>query len=80
MDELLKTFAEHPLQKPHIENARTKMATRDYGFRQVLHDNLKTYVGSIDFSDYQRFLGEKSKSLQDRIDENIEVFKRLKDR
>lgn len=80
MDELLKTFAEHPQQKPHIENARTKMATRDYGFRQVLHDNLKHYVGSIDFSDYQRFLGEKSKSLQDRIDENIEVFKRLKDR
>lgn len=80
MDALLKTFAEHPLHKPHIENARTKMATRDYGFRQVLHDNLKNYVSSIDLSDYQRFLGEKSKSLQERIDENIDVFKRLKDR
>lgn len=80
MDDLLKIFAEHPLHKPHIENARTKMATRDYGFRQVLHDSLKTYVGSIDLSDYQRFLGEKSKDLQERIDENIEIFKRLKDR
>lgn len=80
MDELIKSFAEHPQQKPHIENARSKMATRDYGFRQVLHENLKHYIGSIDLTDYQRFLGEKSKSLQDRIEESIAVFKRLKDR
>lgn len=80
MDELIKIFAEHPQQKPHIENARTKMATRDYGFRQVLHENLKHYIGSIDLSDYQRFLGDKSKALQDRIEENIDIFKRLKDR
>jgi len=80
MDELIKKFAEHPQQKPHIENARTKMATRDYGFRQVLHENLKHYIGSIDLTDYQRFLGVKSKALQDRIEESIDVFKRLKDR
>jgi hypothetical protein len=80
MDNLIKTFAEHPLHQPHIENARTKMATRDYGFRQALHDNLETYIKSIDVSDYQRFLGDKSKTLQDRIEENIDVFKRLKDR
>jgi hypothetical protein len=80
MDELIKIFAEHPQQKPHVENARTKMATRDYGFRQILHENLKHYIGSIDLSDYQRFLGDKSKALQDRIEENIDVFKRLKDR
>ena len=80
MDALLNAFAEHPLHKPHIYNARTKMASRDYGFRQVLHENLKEYINNIDLSDYNRFLGEKSKSLQERIDENIEVFKRLKDR
>lgn len=80
MDELLKTFSEHPLHKPHIINARTKMASRDYGFRQILHKNLKEYVHSIDLSDYQRFLGDKSKDLQTRIEENIEVFKRLKNR
>jgi hypothetical protein len=56
------------------------MASRDYGFRQVLHDNLKHYINSIDLSDYQRFLGEKSKTLEERIDENIDVFKRLKNR
>ncbi|RYM32312.1 DNA-binding protein [Brumimicrobium glaciale] len=80
MDELLVSFANHPLHKPHIENARTKMATRDYGFRKVLHDNLENYITSIDLSDYQRFLGDKSQSLQERINDNIEIFKRLKDR
>ena len=80
MDELIKIFADHPSHKPHIENARIKMATRDYGFRQVLHENLKHYIGSIDLSDYQRFLGDKSKVLQDRIEDSIDVFKRLKDR
>lgn len=80
MDALLTSFAEHPLHKPHIENARVKMASRDYGFRRVLHENLQNYIKSIDLSDYQRFLGDKSKALQERIDENIEVFKRLKDR
>ena len=80
MDELIKSFSEHPSHKPHIENARAKMATRDYGFRQILHENLKHYIGSIDLSDYQRFLGEKSKALQERIEDSIDVFKRLKDR
>ena len=80
MDDLLKAYSEHPRNKPLIEDARTKMATRDYGFRQVFHENLKRYVNSISKSDFDRFLGEKSKSLEERIDENIDVFKRLKNR
>ena len=80
MDDLLREFAEHPLHKPHIENARSKMASRDYGFRRILHDNLTNYIKSIDLSDYQRFLGDKSKTIQERIEENLDVFKRLKDR
>lgn len=80
MDELIKSFAKHPVHKPHIETARTKMASRDYGFRGLLHQNIKHYLSSVDLSDYRRFLGDKSKTLQDRIDENIDIFKRLKDR
>ena len=80
MDNLLINFAIHPLYKPLIDDARTKMATRDYGFRRVLHDNLEQYIDTVSKTDFERFLGEKSKTLEDRIDENIEVFKRLKDR
>jgi hypothetical protein len=80
MDELLKSFAEHPQQKPYIETARSKMASRDYGFRQVLHEHLIQYMTSVDPEDYKKFLGDKSMSLEDRILENIELFQRLKDR
>ena len=80
MDNLLISFAIHPLYKPLIDDARTKMATRDYGFRRVLHDNLEQYIDTVSKTDFERFLGEKSKSLEDRIEENIDVFKRLKDR
>ncbi|MBF2709831.1 DNA-binding protein [Flavobacterium soyangense] len=80
MDNLLISFAIHPLFKPLVDDARTKMATRDYGFRRVLHDNLEQYIDTISKTDFERFLGEKSKTLEDRIDENIDVFKRLKDR
>ena len=80
MDRLLEEYSNHPLYKPLIEDARTKMATRDYGFRRVFHDNLKQYINTVSKSDFDRFLGEKSKTLEERIDENIDVFKRLKNR
>lgn len=80
MDKLLISFAIHPLFKPLVDDARTKMATRDYGFRRVLHDNLEQYIDTVSKKDFERFLGDKSKTLEDRIDENIDVFKRLKDR
>lgn len=80
MDLLLQEFHSHPLFVPLVEDARTKMASRDYGFRKIFHDNLKNYIDSVSKSDFDRFLGDKSKSLEERIDENIDVFKRLKDR
>ncbi len=80
LDTLIEKFSLHPLYKPLVEDACIKMASRDYGFRQVLHENLKHYVSSVPLSDFERFLGDKSKSLEERIQENIEVFERLKDR
>ena len=80
LDTLINEFSLHPLYKPLIEDACIKMASRDYGFRQVLHENLKHYLSSVPFGDFERFLGDKSKSLEERIQENIEVFERLKDR
>lgn len=68
---------------PQIEDACTKMASRDYGLRNVIHKRLENYIGALSREDYSRFLGDKSKSLIDRVIENpelLEVFKRLKDR
>lgn len=80
---LIERFANKRHWIPQIEDARNKMASRDYCLRNVIHQRLETYIGSLSEDDYDRFLGEKSKSLIDRIVENpeiLEVFKRLKDR
>ncbi len=79
-DRLFQDFSEHPRNTPLINQARTKMASRDLCFRDALHHKLETYIQSVPESDFERFLGEKSKDLQDRIEENLDVFKRLKDR
>ncbi|HEV7781460.1 MAG TPA: DNA-binding protein [Chitinophagaceae bacterium] len=79
-EELLDNFSKHPLFKPLIEDACIKMASRDYGFRQILHEKLRQYLKSVPYSDFERFLGEKSKALGERLEENKDVFIRLKDR
>ena len=56
------------------------MASRDMAFRDALHEKLKDYISSVSLDDIDKFLGEKSRILEDRIEENKEVFKRLKDR
>ena len=78
LDYVFTEFSNDPLYKPLLENARTKMASRDYGLRDIIHANLEEYIQALSVADFERFLGEKSKSLEERIDENIDVFKRLK--
>ena len=56
------------------------MASRDLVFRDALHEKLKEYVNAVSSEDFERFLGEKSMDLEKRIEENKDVFKRLKDR
>jgi hypothetical protein len=59
------------------------MASRDYAFRDIVHKRLEPYISSLSPNDYDRFLGDKSKSLIERVLENpalLDVFKRLKDR
>lgn len=82
LDEIIRDTESNPFLKPIIEDARTKMASRDLGFRAALHHKLDTYVQSIPAKDFERFLGETSRSLQEQLanPEIIAVFKRLKDR
>ncbi len=68
------------LYQPLREKARSLMASRDMAFRDALHEKLKNYIGPVSEADFERFIGEKSDILEQRIIENQEVFKRLKDR
>jgi hypothetical protein len=80
VDILYKNFENLRLWVPQIEDVRTKMASRDLGFRDALHLRLKDYISSIPAKDFERFLGEKSKDLSERLEEMKDVFKRLKER
>lgn len=83
LDKLILDFANQRFWTPQLEDVRTKMACRDYGLRNIIHERLKPYINTLNSEEYNRFLGEKSKSLIDRVMEDeqlLEIFKRLKDR
>ena len=79
-DAVIAKFEAHPSQKPLLNDARTKMASRDKCFRDALHHKLEHYIQSVPEADFERFLGKKSKELEEHILESREVFKRLKDK
>ena len=79
-DNLFSNFESLPLWKPLVEKARIKMASRDLAFRDALHLQLSEYVSPLQADEFERFLGEKSKELAERMEEAKEVFKRLKER
>ena len=80
VDAMFKRFEAQAHWKPLIDKARLKMASRDLAFRDALHLQLKEYVVPVQREDYERFLGEKSKELSERLEEAKDVMKRLKDR
>ncbi len=80
VDALFKRFEAQAHWKPLIEKARMKMASRDLAFRDALHRQLEEYVTPVQREDFERFLGEKSKELSERLEESKDVMKRLKER
>lgn len=78
--DIIDNLANHPALHPFIENARNKMASRDLSFRDAEHKKLESYITSVDPEDFERFLGEKSKSLAQQIKEHRDIFLRLKDK
>ena len=80
VDELFVRFEKLPHWKPLIEKARNKMASRDMAFRDALHQQLQEYVTPLQREEFERFLGDKSKELSERLEEAKDVMKRLKDR
>ncbi|HKK94830.1 MAG TPA: DNA-binding protein [Anaerovoracaceae bacterium] len=79
VDEIFEKFHMHPSNKPLLNKARNKMASRDLAFRDALHLQLQEYITPLNQIEFEKFLGEKSKELKDRLEEAKEVFKRLKE-
>lgn len=79
-DALYASFEQQRLWAPLVNKARVKMASRDLCFRDALHANLKDYIGAVPTDDFERFIGDKSMELSQRLETYIEALKRLKDR
>lgn len=80
VDALFKVFESQVHWKPLIEKARIKMASRDLAFRDALHEKLNEYITPAQREDFERFLGDRSKELAERLEEAKDVMKRLKER
>ena len=78
VDQIFHEFAKHPQQRPYIEDARIKMASRDLHFRDALHIKLEEYIQSVSPADFERFLGEQSVVFDEQLKEAEDVMKRLK--
>jgi hypothetical protein len=79
-DALFKEFEKQRHWKPLVDSARQKMASRDLAFRDALHHQLKEYVTPVRRDEFERFIGEKSQELAERLEDAKDVMKRLKER
>lgn len=80
VDAIIDQIAQNPMMKIYFDSARRTMATLDKGLRDAYHGNLSEYISSVSSKEYERFLGEKSKSLEEQIKEHRDIFLRLKDK
>ena len=76
--ELIDELSEHPMQKPYIHDARTKMASRDYSFRDAYHGNIAEYLRAVTSEEFERFIGDQSVDFDQILADNKDVLKRLK--
>lgn len=78
VEQLVDELVEHPMQKPYLNDARTKMASRDLSFRDTYHGNIADYLKAVTPEEYERFIGDQSIDFDCILDDNKDVLKRLK--
>ena len=78
VETIVSSLAEHPMQKPYITDARTKMASRDLSFRDAYHGNIAEYLKAVTPEEYERFIGAQSVDFDKILDDNKDVLQRLK--
>lgn len=74
----IRELSAMPFVKPILEDARTKMASRDFALRDVYHDNIAEYLKAVSPEEYEKFIGNQSVDFDHLLDENKAVLDRLK--
>ena len=77
VERIVNELAEHPMQKPYLNDARTKMASRDFSFRDAYHGNIADYLQAVP-EEFERFIGDQSIDFDRILADNKDVLKRLK--
>ena len=78
VERIVQDLSESPMQTPYLNDARTKMASRDLGFRDAYHGNNAEYLRAITPEEYERFIGSQSVNFDKILEENQDVLRRLK--
>lgn len=78
VEHIVKSLEENPLMKPYLNDARTKMASRDLSFRDAYHGNIAEYLKAVTPEEFERFIGDKSIDFDNILTENKDVLRRLK--
>ncbi|WP_315013547.1 DNA-binding protein [Capnocytophaga leadbetteri] len=75
---IIEQLANAPSQQPYLNDARTKMASRDYGFREAYHDKIAEYLKAVTPDEFERFIGADSVDFDSILEDNKDVLERLK--
>ena len=76
--QFIKELSAMPFVKPILEDARTKMASRDFALRDVYHNNIAEYLKAVSPEEYEKFIGSQSVDFDHLLDANKDVLDRLK--
>lgn len=75
---IIDELAAAPMMEPFINDARSKMASRDVAFRDAWHENLAEYLRAVTPDEFDKFIGDASIDFDNILEANREVLKRLK--
>ena len=75
---IIDDLATAPMMEPFINDARSKMASRDVAFRDAWHGHLAEYLRAVTPDEFDKFIGDASIDFDNILEANREVLKRLK--
>ena len=78
VEAIVNQLLEHPIQKPYLNDARSKMASRDFSFRDAFHSNIAEYLSVVTPEEFERFIGDQSVDFDTILEGNKDVLERLK--
>ena len=77
--EAFKLFEQQPLWEPLLNQARSKMASRDLAFRDAFHEKLCKYIRPVSSEEFDHFFGKESDEVEKVTSEHRDQIAKLAD-